>query len=103
MADRRSRYDLGWAMRQPTFVGSSITTRGGDAEVHGRMLRMAPIELVELLLGANQADLETVDLAEPAFRLGFGDSGIKLSRISASRARWTGSGRRSEHLTQACS
>jgi hypothetical protein len=55
------------------------------------MLSVAPIELAELLLGAGQADLETFDLAEPAFR------------ISASRARWAGSGRRSEHLTQACS
>ncbi|MGW1718932.1 hypothetical protein [Streptomyces sp. NPDC002156] len=36
---------------------------------------MAPIELAELLLAAGQADLETFDLAEPAFRLGFGDSG----------------------------
>ena len=61
-------------MRQPTFVGSSITTRGGDAKVHGRMLPVAPIELAELLLGASQADLETFDLAEPAFRLGFGSA-----------------------------
>jgi hypothetical protein len=29
-------------MRQPTFVGSSITSRGGDAKVHGRMLPVAP-------------------------------------------------------------
>ncbi|WP_411135662.1 hypothetical protein [Streptomyces sp. C10] len=39
---------------------------------------MAPIELAELLLGASQADLETFDLAEPAFRLGFGDSGDQV-------------------------
>ncbi|MFG2629180.1 hypothetical protein [Streptomyces sp. NPDC048473] len=38
------------------------------------MLPVALIELAELLLGASQADLETFDLAEPAFRLGFGDS-----------------------------
>ncbi|MFI8992444.1 hypothetical protein ACIG63_47305, partial [Streptomyces antimycoticus] len=56
-------------MRQSTFVDSSITTRSGDAKVHGRILPMAPIELVELLLGASQADLETFDLAEPTFRL----------------------------------
>ncbi|MFF9788529.1 hypothetical protein [Streptomyces nigrescens] len=62
-------------MRQPAFVGSSITTRGGDAKAHDRMLPVTPIELTELLLGASQADLETFDLAEPAFRLGFGDSG----------------------------
>lgn len=60
-------------MRQPTFMGSSITTCGGDAQVHGRRLPADPIELAELLLGAGQADLETFDLAEPALRLGFGD------------------------------
>ncbi|MFD8221762.1 hypothetical protein ACFV2U_51060 [Streptomyces sp. NPDC059697] len=65
-------------MRQPTFVGSSITTRGGDAKVHGRMLPVAPIGLAELLLGASQADLEAFGLAEPAFRLGFGDSGDQV-------------------------
>ncbi|GAA4624070.1 hypothetical protein GCM10023196_022750 [Actinoallomurus vinaceus] len=42
------------------------------------MLPVAPIELAELLLGASQADLETFDLAEPAFRLGFGDSGDQV-------------------------
>lgn len=66
------------AMRQPTFVGSSITTRGGDAKTHDRMLPVAPIEPAELLLGTSQADLETFDLAEPAFRLGFGDSGDQV-------------------------
>src|SRR5437763_1522594 len=65
-------------MRQPTFVGSSITTHGGYAKVHSRMLPVATIELAELLLGASQADLETLDLAEPAFRLGFGDLGDQV-------------------------
>ncbi|WP_326615848.1 hypothetical protein OG863_01295 [Streptomyces decoyicus] len=65
-------------MRQPTFVGSSITTRGGDAKAHDHMLPVAPIEPAEPLLGAGQADLETFDLAEPAFRLGFGDSGDQV-------------------------
>ncbi|MGW2025281.1 hypothetical protein [Streptomyces decoyicus] len=65
-------------MRQPTFVGSSITRRGGDAKVHGRILPVASIELAELLLGASQADLEAFDLAKPAFRLGFGDSGDQV-------------------------
>jgi hypothetical protein len=59
-------------------VGSSIATRGGDAKVHGRVLPVAPIEPAELLLGAGQTDLETLDLAEPAFRLGFGDSGERV-------------------------
>ncbi|WP_455356937.1 hypothetical protein [Streptomyces sp. SYSU K217416] len=59
-------------------MGSSITTRGGNAKVHGRMLPVAPIELAELLLSASQADLETFDLAEPAFRLGFVDAGEEV-------------------------
>lgn len=42
------------------------------------MLPVAPIEPAELLLGAGHADLETLDLAEPAFRLGFGDSGDQV-------------------------
>ncbi|AQW56511.1 hypothetical protein SHXM_09974 [Streptomyces hygroscopicus] len=42
------------------------------------MLPVAPIELAELLLSASQTDLETLDLAEPAFRLGFGDSGDQV-------------------------
>lgn len=58
--------------------GSSITMRAGDAKVHGRLLRVAPIELAELVLGTSQADLETFDLAEPAFCLGFGDSGDEV-------------------------
>lgn len=65
-------------MRQPTFVGSSITTRNGDAKVHSRILPVAPIELTELLLSTSQADLETYDLAEPTFRLRFGDSGDQV-------------------------
>ncbi|WP_180268840.1 hypothetical protein [Streptomyces sp. Ru87] len=32
------------------------------------------IELAEFLLGAGEADLEPLNLAEPAFPLGFGDS-----------------------------
>jgi hypothetical protein len=63
---------------QSTFVGSSITTSSRDAKVYGRMLPVAQIEPAELLLGASQADLETFDLAEPAFRLGFGDSGDQV-------------------------
>ncbi|MGW2426743.1 hypothetical protein ACWC0C_47745 [Streptomyces sp. NPDC001709] len=55
-------------------MGSSITTRGGDAKVHGRRLLLAPIELAELLLGTSQADLKTFDLAEPAFLFRFGDA-----------------------------
>ncbi|MEV5535220.1 hypothetical protein AB0L13_00055 [Saccharopolyspora shandongensis] len=66
------------ATRQPTFAGSSITTRGGDAKVHGRMLPVAPIELAEFLLSASQADLQAFDLAEPAFALGLSDAGDEV-------------------------
>lgn len=59
-------------------MGSSITTHSRNAKVHGRIPPVAPIELTELLLGASQADLETFDLAEPAFHLGFGDSGDQV-------------------------
>lgn len=65
-------------MRQSIVVGSSITTHGGDAKVHDPMLSVAPIEPAELLLGAGEADLEPFDLAEPAFPLGFGDSGDQV-------------------------
>ncbi|TDD06802.1 hypothetical protein E1292_14685 [Nonomuraea deserti] len=42
------------------------------------MLPVAPIELAELFLGASQADLESFDLAEPAFAFGFGDAGDEV-------------------------
>ena len=56
-------------MRKPTFVGSSIITCGGGVQVHDRRLPVSSIELAELLLGANQADLKTFDLAQPALLL----------------------------------
>ncbi|CAL9365266.1 hypothetical protein [Streptomyces sp. enrichment culture] len=65
-------------MRQPTFVGSSTTPRDGDAEVDGRVLSGVVIELTEFLLGAGEADLEPFDFAEPAFPLGFGNSGDQV-------------------------
>ncbi|MEU0645954.1 hypothetical protein [Streptomyces umbrinus] len=65
-------------MRQSTLLRSSITAHSRDAKVHGRLLPAALIELTELLLGASQADLETFDLAAPAFLLGFGDSGDQV-------------------------
>ncbi|WP_043844203.1 hypothetical protein [Amycolatopsis taiwanensis] len=65
-------------MWQPTFVGSSITTRGGDARVHGRMLPAASIELGELVLGAGQADAEPFDFAESAFTFGLGNAGDEV-------------------------
>jgi hypothetical protein len=43
------------------------------------MLPVAPIELAELLLGASQADLESFNLAEPAFAFGLGDAGVQVA------------------------
>ncbi|MER5615203.1 hypothetical protein [Streptomyces sp. NPDC002215] len=65
-------------MRQPIFVGASIAARGGDANVHGPMLPVAPVELAELLLGASQAGLATFDLAEPAFAFSLGNAGDQV-------------------------
>lgn len=42
------------------------------------MLAGAPVELCEFPLGAGQADLEALDLAEPAFAFGFGDAGDEV-------------------------
>ena len=36
------------------------------------------LDLGELVLGAGEADLETLDLAEPAFTLGFGDAVVQV-------------------------
>ncbi|WP_326783458.1 hypothetical protein [Streptomyces sp. NBC_00151] len=41
-------------------------------------MRAASVELGELVLGTSQADLQTFDLAEPAFALGFGDAGDEV-------------------------
>ncbi|MFE2103950.1 hypothetical protein, partial [Streptomyces sp. NPDC059468] len=37
-----------------------------------------PVDLDELILGAGETDLETLDLAEPAISLGFGDPGDQV-------------------------
>src|SRR6516162_7928399 len=36
---------------------------------------MAAVDLGEFVVGAGEADLESFDLAEPAFAFGFGDAG----------------------------
>lgn len=61
------------------------------------------VDLGELVAGASQADLEALDLAEPASRSASAIRACRLSLISASRGRWAGSGRRSAHRTHACS
>ncbi|MFE9679352.1 hypothetical protein ACFYO5_35445 [Streptomyces sp. NPDC006259] len=58
---------------------SNDLPEGGNSQVNGLLLLGdLYVELAEFLLGASQADLETFDLAEPAFRLGFGDSGDQV-------------------------
>ena len=36
------------------------------------------VDLGELVVGGGEADLESFDLAEPAFALGFGDAGVQI-------------------------
>jgi hypothetical protein len=64
---------------------------GRQAEVDGGGPAGPLVELGEFLLRAGEADLEALDLAEPAFVLGIGDAGQRLSRISVIRRRWVGS------------
>jgi hypothetical protein len=62
-------------MRAPCGgCGSSI--RGdGHAEADGGTGLRAPVDLGDLVVGAGEADLESFNLAEPAFAFGFGDAG----------------------------
>ena len=55
------------------------------------------------LCGGGEADLQAFGFAGPALLAGFADAGSRLSRISASRGRWAGSGRSSGQRMQACS
>jgi len=54
-------------------VASAGFPRDRDAEID--QAGGPPVELAEFLLGAGEADLESFDLAGPAFALGFGDPG----------------------------
>jgi hypothetical protein len=36
------------------------------------------VDLSELVVGAGEADLQSLDFAEPAFALGFGDAIVEL-------------------------
>jgi len=49
----------------------------GDAEADG-LVAGAPVDLGELVAGAGEADLESFDLAGPAFASGFGDAGDEV-------------------------
>ena len=51
-----------------------VGKRGHAGEVDGLFLAaLGRVDLGELVLGAGEADLQALDLAEPAFPLGLGD------------------------------
>ena len=51
----------------------------GHAEVDGLVLAaQGRVDLGELVLGAGEADLQPLDLAEPAFTLGLGDAVVQV-------------------------
>ncbi|WP_370740857.1 ATP-binding protein [Streptomyces sp. Ncost-T10-10d] len=57
----------------------------------------------EFLLSSGEADLEALDLAEPALVFRLGDAGDQVVADVGEPCPLAGKGRRSEHLTQACS
>src|SRR5260370_3674320 len=66
----------GFAVTASVWRWSAYVGEGGHPELDGAGL--APergVDLGELVLGAGEADLEALDLAGPAFALGFGDAG----------------------------
>ena len=51
----------------------------GHAEVDGLLPALqGSVDLGELVLGAGEADLEALDLAEPAFAFGLGDAVVQV-------------------------
>jgi hypothetical protein len=51
----------------------------GHAEVDGLFQALqGRVDLGELVLGAGEADLEALDLAEPAFAFGLGDAVVQV-------------------------
>ncbi|MGP0023633.1 MAG: hypothetical protein ACLPKE_09750 [Streptosporangiaceae bacterium] len=51
----------------------------GHADVDGLVLELQGcFDLGELVLGAGEADLEALDLAEPAFAFGLGDAVVQV-------------------------
>jgi hypothetical protein len=60
---------------------SRISAAGGDAEVGGSGVSGCPaasFDLDKFVFGAGEADLESLDLAEPPFAFGFGDAGLEV-------------------------
>ena len=82
----------------------------GDVAVggHAQVARRTPaggdlVHLGEFCAAAARLTLQAFGFAGPAFAVGFAVRAIRLSRISASRGRWAGSGRSSGQRMQACS
>jgi hypothetical protein len=51
----------------------------GHAEVDGLVAALqGRVDLGELVLGAGEADLEALDLAEPSFAFGLGDAVVQV-------------------------
>jgi len=57
-------------------------------------------DLGELVFGSGEADLEAFDFAVPALAFGLAMRAVRLSRISARRACWAGSGQSMGQRTQ---
>ena len=59
-------------------AGNEVGERGQAELDRLALAAQGRLELGELVLGAGEADLETLDLAEPAFMLGFGDAVVQV-------------------------
>jgi hypothetical protein len=55
-----------------------LISDGGQAKANGSAVAGPAVNVGDLVLGASEADTESFDLAEPAFPLGFGDSGDQV-------------------------
>lgn len=74
-------------------MGNTVRTGDrGDPQVDDTAAGGASIELGELLLCSGEADVEPLDLAQPALVLASAMRAVRLSRISTSRSRCAGSG-----------
>jgi hypothetical protein len=72
---------LSWCL--PLYAAlfrSAVPSKDWHAKVDGGGAVGAPVELGELVVGAGEADLEALDLAEPASRSA---SAMRASRLSS--------------------
>jgi hypothetical protein len=60
--------------------------QGREREVDRLAAAAAAVYLGEFVVGAGEADLESFDLAEPAFTSGFGDAGGEVDVSTTMRA-----------------